>query len=360
MEAMKEDDSLPQKLRDGLRLSIIQRKWISLQKNFKFAFYNSFDSSLFPFYDKMDELFTNYAAEHLNDTLSLGRFADKSINASQDEVTAFVMQLLDKTGSESDISLLRCEPSKEVRKPIKMSSSANQSEASKIIKELAKLPKESIRVQQTKMRIVPNTPFNRHCQLSTIVNQRKAAISSFKRSNDLQHEETRIRKRSSAPLRDVSVVQSTEDSFEYEVEALNECDLTEISYPDVKRVRMQNTTAETNMESYGSIESVTMVGVAGMDSDVIYNESSHDNEQTSILEVPSVNILSIENLSARPVSKIFPKKLIYDDENPEIDRRDEPPQWFQKFIMQYNKDMRKMNSRLEEIDVKLNKVLAQM
>ena len=337
---MKNNPNLPQKLRDDLKLTIIQRKWTALQKLYKAAFYNPYLCSLFPFYDQMDKLFTDYATEHMNQ------------DQTREDVTAFVKSLLDETvPDDDDVSLLRCEMPGETRKPVKnISANQSRSEASKVLKELAKLPKDSVSVQQGKMRIMPNTPFNRHCQLSTILNHRNVKRSDI---------EPQIKKQSpttSNSFNDISIINTADDSFDdqqdYQIEALSECDLTDIEGPEVKRIKIRNM-ADRNLKTYSSLKSITLKDPSlnpKMDYTVV-------SEQNSILEVPSFRCESIVERIPAPAVQIVPKKLIWNDEPHQ--QIDQPPIWFKNFLTQYNVDMKKLNRRLDEINLKLNNSLNQ-
>lgn len=346
---MQEDSTIPQELRDSLTAPIAQRKWRILQKEFKASFYSLSENSTFPFYNKMNQLFTDYASKHLNTTRG-NELQDTMNKTSEADVTNLVMQLLDNS---PDISQLRCESPRDRKFQFKVSSVNHScSEASKVRKALAELPKNSISVQQTKMRIVPNTPFNRHYQLSTILNHRNAQSSSVNRPSIRQYA-SKVKQQSPGSTNDISIIDAPDESFEYEIEALNECDLSEISqsvHPVVKRIKLQDvSTPVFNKISRKSSTSDMMI---------------IEPESCSVLEVPSIDFDSMDELRADSTLKIVPKKLTWIEENLNASRShlqesdEKPPAWFQKFLNRYDADMKKVDAKMDELNSKLNKILA--
>lgn len=324
---MKQNEAIPQKMRDVITVEIAKRRWLTLQKHFKAAFYDPGKENKFPFFLKLSKLFSEYAASHLNTSRD-----PCEMNASEAEKTAYIMHLLDGEDYE-DISLLRCEPVGEDQFVVKSSNS--YSVANKVRRELAKLPKESICVQKTKLKIVPNTPFNRQYQLSTIINQRN---SSFNRRNATDNFKTNVKKRTSSLYgnEEISIIQADDDSINFEVQALDECSLGEENHPEIKRFKKQE-------ESLSQRE-------ASSDLQIL------EEETMSILEVPSIDSLYDEDLPSTSDLIIKPKKLQFRDES--SSNENEPPKWFQSFLSRYDEDMKKVDNKLSLINEKLDKVLA--
>jgi hypothetical protein len=295
VEFMKQEEKISESTRNALTVPIATRKWISLQKEFKSVFYGQRDEILFPFYGMMNQLFTDYATEKLNSNSSI-----KFNTTTEADISAYVSQLLEQSGS-FDISGLRCEQSEENIKPF-ANPRVNQScsEASKVLKALAELPKDSISIKRMKMKIVPNTPFNRRYQLSTILNYRNASDTASMKRRDSSQMEPFIKKRISSineQQQEISIIQTGQDSFEYEVEALNECDFSEIPNPaalEKKPSKIHSSTAKTFHLKKSS-------GARNSDSPII------EEVEYSILEVPSLDE-TIQELREASGSNIIPKR----------------------------------------------------
>lgn len=345
---MQSDISIPLEVREELSVPIVNRKWLSLQKEFKSAYYCYVSQTTFPFYDRMFEMFSDYAEVHLNETKATQGIMNQTTDA---EVTAFVKDLLDNSFPDA----LRCEGSSRENKPIGALLNESKSEASKVLKAIAELPKDSVSIQKAHLKIIPNTPFNRRYQLSTIINHRNA-ITSFKRSNSSVQNQVMIKKRVSSPYQEVGPDGSIE---EYEIEALNECDFSEISdlkrLSDLKRV-IEMPSALPSM--IFEMSSVRAPESSGSSSAVSIIEQPSD----SILEVPSCSYDSIDELREGHETSIVPKRLEWSDESFDLRQprsNDETPAWFKNFMTRYDADMKKVDARMSAIDGKLNRILAQ-
>lgn len=350
---MKEDIEIPQEMRDSLTVPIAQRKWMSLQKEFKSVFYNFDDNfeenATFPFYNKMNDLFTDYASKHLNASRGIADLDTSANQTSEAEVTAFIMHLLDNS---ADISQLRCESSDEQILPFKISPvNRSFSEASNVRKALTELPKDSISVQETKLKIIPNTPFNRRCQISTILKYRNTKHSLLQ-SSDQNYESNVKRQRLSSPTpSNISILEAPNDTLEYEIEALNECDLSEVPRiinPEIKQIKLQKTSTPV----------LQKISKKSFSSDIMIVEP----EPCSFLEVPSLEFDSVNDLRTNSSLQVVPKNLSWTGENLSSSKNariDEPPAWFRTFVDRHDAEMNKVNVKMNEINAKLETILAQ-
>lgn len=365
---MKQDNSLDKQEKEVLSDQIVMRKWNSLRKEFKRHYYNSFSNPEevihFQFYDTMLNIFEDYATEKLNSNNV--SFSDKTMNKSYGaNVTAFVMNMLDSDndgsfGCNEKFSSISPKPSREVQ----------------VRQKLARMPKESLSIHETKMRIVPNTPFNSRCQLSTIFNYNKP--QPLKRRNIEDDFKTFVKKRQSSfeePAQDITIIDSNNDSSRLisqkrlkfnsvqstdvtlidtdetltEVEALNECNFSSEYFFDA--------TKDATMETIE--DSTQRLGQSVVEPTTEAEEIEQPNY--SVLDVPSYIEGSVEELRAvknnRQVSIMSWSNETQNVSTSSVTSRDIAPSWFQSFLKQYNADMQRLESKIVSIDTKLNKIL---
>lgn len=345
---MKQDDTIQPEIKEDLTAQIAQRKWSSLRLQFKASFYCSAlgEESKFPFYNEMNNLFNDYATEHLNTTYATA--TGRSITEA--DVTSFVGDLLTRTCSNilDSPDGLRCESSKE-NKLFVATSPLNEtnSEASVVRKKLSKLSKNLVCVQEATMKVIPNTPFNRRCQLSTIFNHRNAMIS---RDHKLRHRRLSL-SLSPKPLNEIMALEQ-DDS---QVEALEECNLAEVQ-TELNNLKRSLPFTEFSMEplaessmleiplkikrSYGRVSDVKII----------------EEPPQSILEIPSFG--SIDDLRVSSEKSLMLSKPNNDNKKTQS-RYEAPPAWFQQFVNRYDNDMKRIHSKLDDISAELNKSLAQ-
>lgn len=332
---MKDDESIQREVREDLSPVIASNKWISLQRQFKAAFYNYVDKEQFPYYNEMLNLFNSYAKDHLNSTFSLmGRTVEDA------DLTAFVGDLLDRSVPD----VLRCETSKENILSSNASTNQSFSEASRALNEFSKLPKSSLCVKEATMKIVPNTPFSRTCQLSTIVNQRNALILSQRHESEIK---PKIKRRRLSMSPDHSTEVTILQQGEFHIEALNECNLSKVNFP------------RTYLKSFKQSLPVMEFSMEQLDNDstlkfpLIKSSQSTIGNTQSVLDIPSITDDSIDelgNISERSLSQSIPG-LKNDIET--------PPSWFMQFFKRYDDDMKRINTKLEEMSTMLTRNLAQ-
>lgn len=321
---MKQDESLQDEERESITASVVQRKWLALQKQFKHYYYAAVDpeaSINFAYYRSMHNLFTDFATKKLNEKDATLGFLNTTTAA---DITNYVTNLLDAScnDGESETSPLEC-------------SSIVKSRASTICEKLSVMPKESVSIQREKLRIEPNTPFNSRYQLKTILTYRNPRLPSLnKRSLTSDYEYEPISKKRSQPFEDnqeITIIEATDESVDYQVEALDESN-TEL-------------TIETIADSSAAASSTLM-------------SSKQDH---SVLDVPSYADESLDLLRASQNIQNG-KVSIISDETLRVAAShtnfDEPPVWFQSFLSKYDADVNKLFSRIDEIDTKLNRFLA--
>lgn len=336
---MKLDDSLTEQQRELLTAPFAQRKWLTLQKQFKALYYRGTaptSPTSFPFYRQMHKLFTNYASAQLdlknNSTMNQTTDAD---------VTAYVMSFILDDGAHYDDEDMKQSYSNDSNnvKP-------SLSKATIIRQSLAELPKEAISIHATKMKIEPNTPFNARYQLSTILNFRNAQRTSLKRRNISDQLELFVKKKSEPEVpEELTILETTDDdSFEGEVEALSECD-----FSDVLHVKLKSKT----------------FGSSGSSSDVVIME-----QDCSVLEIPSLGESTVDALRAAQPTPVSRKAVVkasrqlnWSEDISEVplwasNTSEDPPAWFLRFLSKYDKDVKLIHSRMDAIDVKLTKIIA--
>jgi hypothetical protein len=317
----------------------------------------------------MFTIFTEYAAKKLN-------IDECTFNESLDpNISAYVLRLLNMTLSENandkenDIALEKV------------------SRAEKIVGKINEMPKSSVNIFQTTMRVAQNTPFRRQYSISTIVDQRNASIKAAKRESpeaEMWPKQAKIQKTSEV------MQQSMGDSFDYEVEALDEC-----SYMQKHRCKQSSASVEAeksavSRDSFDSScvsierETFSIVEVSDLPNtssnqkfqlpkSIIVRklepkiEMSQEFSNQSVLNVPSIDesfdafrahstpqpanvtMLDITNIH-RPSNAIVPKRLVYEPETSSKALETDPPKWFSDFMRRYDSDMKRIDNKLEKID----------
>lgn len=351
-DLMKGSNILNDLEREEITANIILRKWIALKKVFKTFYYGLEKSDAttltgFPYFKQMNKLFTDYAREKLNETIE----TTMNGTVANADITAFVMQILNDTYCEED----------EFRKPQEPSSP--KSRASRILEKIAVMPKSSISLHNTKLRVEPNTPFTSRYQLKTIVDRREYK-PAMKRQTYSNWKNMKIKKQrldSEADLKEITLIEAADDSSLYEVEVLDE-------YKNDYDVHVISDTSENNTMS-STFTSIAHSVVAESSTVASQSESTNYSE----LEVPSLSKFdnlqhSIDTMRdavfldphespilSTPQPPSFVRKLDWTDENHETE---EPPKWFQSFLTHYDNDMKLITTQMAVVDEKLNKILA--
>lgn len=330
----------------------------------------------------MYNLFTNYASRYLNKS-----FQDESLQNEpiDPDVSAFVLNLLNRTQNETDIKK-ECNFSQKV------------SRAEKIVEKLKKMPSSSVSYYKQTLKIQKNTPFRRVYGLSTIVDQRNAL--KRKSDNDMWPVNIKTLKTSNETQEKPNL-----DSFDYEVEALDECifvdqsEISEISnsyhtssYDSSAPVyvsQQPNTILEVSDKSTSSKSNISQniklpkgITMKKVEPKIIVktslqeilkktkkNESSSKSASLSdhsILDVPSIDSSFDENRgplnspqslqlpfdydSAATHRALVPKKLSFSLDEPGEVLEEKPPSWFTKFVERYEANSKKVNEELEKIN----------
>lgn len=338
---MKEDPKMPPNLKNDLTPLIAQRKMISLQQNFKSLFYcklkpNSKIPGLFPFYDKMLAIFTDYAKAQLNKTIENG---EESLNeTSERDISAFISGLL---GNEDQKVV-----DKENQSNITQSS---PSVSSKFIRKLKVVPKDSLSITSpAKLPVDPNTPFNRKYQLKTIQNYRNYNPNTLKRRN-YESLWPEVKKQSSSGAK-VSVLEDITirgafNSTEYEADS---------------GAMWQGVSGGSN-----SVEFVKNIGGTVLE----VSDNSKKTKSGSSFEVPDSFDFSIDEL--RCEAEDVPRTRITESFLEKIPSRpmprrlnmdslveEEPPRWFQSFVAKHDMEVKQINEKIDQINAKL-KIIVQ-
>lgn len=375
----------------------VSNKFTGLKKKFKILFFdpNKTDiqkQKIFPFYTKMCDLFTDFATKQLHNSTnyhnkSVTRHSQTSINEiiNESDVTSYVVQLLndedmDKTsltiipyeecenfsGHVSSVHYSNSQNSQYTKSAIESSKNSSQSETEKVRIKLAEIPSEAIYIHKEKMRIDPNTPFNRHINSSTILNQRSILLHnsqapSIKRKllDDLE------------PLKKKNGIAHSSQRYsdiyaadEYQIEALDECELSDITMRRSKAIYHDSSTESSHNSSNESIGTK-------INHSEDKNELPLSPEQAifeSTFEIPQLPDFSqnstfddrrLSDNTIRGVPReIIPKKLITMDRSntsgsSQISlmniNNDQPPIWFQRFLKKYETDVKNINDKLDRL-----------
>ncbi|XP_070505903.1 uncharacterized protein [Chironomus tepperi] len=381
---------------DLLTVMRVSNKFTGLKKKFKLLFFdpNKTDiqkQKIFPFYTKMCDLFTDYATKQLHNSThyhnkSVTRNSHESINESiinEADVTSYVVQLLndedmDKTsltiipyedrenfsGHVSSVHYSNSQSSQLTKSAIESKSHNSQSENEKVRIKLAEIPSEAIYIHKERMRIDPNTPFNRHINSSTILNQRsillhnsQAPMMKRKLLDDLEP----LKKKKPGIVHSSQRYSDIYANDEYEIEALDECELSDITMRRSKAI-YHDTSAEISHNSPN--ESIITKNNHPEDK----NELPLSPEQEvfeSTFEIPQLPDFSSfdsrrfsDNTIRGVPREIVPKKLMTMDSNnisgsSQISlmkvNNDQPPIWFQRFLKKYEADVKSINDKLDKL-----------
>lgn len=330
-------------------------------------------------------MFTEYAESQLSDRMN---------ETTQEDISAFVGTLLQNSSFEIDA--LRC-ASNDSNELSPEPSPARQSEAMKVRQYIAKLPRESVSVLQAAYRVVPNTPFNRKYHISTIVNNKNNFIPNLKRSYKTSPEELKPKrahldfKTYEEPSQDITIISSYDETLlkhEWKVESLDECEISEIpgqklpiKIEPVKFVPKFSIKFDPRASSIGRIQVKQSFKTPPVQQRKISASRTppQADQSNSILEVPSlpsVNILEVETLPlltsiatpltnetlrAAPDVRVIPKVLNWsgNTSNGTVNDLSQPPSWFQSFLTRYDADMSHINTKMDSIVKKLDKIIEQ-
>jgi len=378
---------------DLLTVMRVSNKFTGLKKKFKILFFDANKTDvqkqkIFPFYTKMCDLFTDFATKQLhNSTNYHNKSATRhSINESINEadVTSYVVQLLNE--DDMDKTSLTIIPYEErenfsghvssvhypqnsqfTKSAIETSKNSSQSETEKVRIKLAEIPSEAIYIHKEKMRIDPNTPFNRHINSSTILNQRSLLLHhsqapSMKRKllDDLEP----LKKKKNVIVHSSQRYSDIYANDEYQIEALDECELSDITMRQSKAIYHDTSLEMSHNSSNESIGSK--------------NKHPEDNSELplsteqevfeSTFEIPQLPDFSqnssfddrrlSDNTIRGVLREIVPKKLITMDNSntsgcSQISlmkmNNDQPPIWFQRFLKKYEADVKNINDKLDKL-----------
>lgn len=392
---------LNERSQDLLSVIRVSNKFTSLKKKFKVLYFDPQKTDeqkqkIFPFYTKMCDLFTDYATKHLHDSSLyhsnqyMTRDSQQTISESiQADVTSYVVQLLneedmDKTSLtilpyeeqenfSEHISSVNCNSSQDIHMT-KRAIEPSKTETEKVRIKLAEIPSEALYIHKEKMRIDPNTPFNRHINSSTILNQRSLLLhntqaSSMKRKllSDL---EPFVKKKTNPIAHSSHRFSKTFNSDEYMIEALDECELSDITMRQSKAIYHDSTEEDVfqNESPGGSIASIRNNSLLSSNRTVSITLSEQNSVQ-SIVDVPTCPTLADSTLDAPRLQnklsdticgvprEIRPKKL----NNVSGDtlgsshvslmkiNYNQPPIWFQHFLNRYDSDIKNINAKLDQL-----------
>lgn len=334
----------------------------------------------FPFYNKMNLLFTDYAMRHLNSTASISHVSEnynESIHNSTTaaDVTDYIVQILNSEDQDkTSITILPYNDQENFSEHIssvtngsnshKNGSTMYPSETEKVRMNLAKMPTEAVYISQQKLRIDPNTPFNRNVSNSTILHQRSllhhnTQLPPLKRRallSELEPSKTKKKSSFESPEQDHVHADNSGQDFYY-VEALDECELSDISVRRSKAI-YHDTTPELSPPSDDN-QSSHKIDVHSVV--IIPPPPTFDDSDQTIDDVPRNEKFS-ETIKGVPSKQIVPKKLIIKngDESSRTsaislmnlktpEKQEQAPEWFQDFLKQYKSDVKQINEKLDKI-----------
>lgn len=377
---------LPERYR-GITPQRAVSKFTSLKNQFKRDFFKpDGERKTFLYYDKMNKMFTDYAMKKLNETNYDSIELD--MNQSAMLVNSIIGNVLD---SDSE----KFNEKSESDHQYSGHSSRVETQSNKIQKELSQLEPGSLYISKTeKMRIDPNTPFNRRINQSSLLNQRSSFVNSYQNNGKrrlLNDPEFNSKRQKQAPKVNSTEVDYGDDL--YVVEALEECELSSIAMRQSKIIyRDENSTNLSPSDNFEepSSKQASIVEVSSTLNDT--KMTSESGELTNSIVIPAYNFTSDYesdqssigilrnaphvdlNLTAKSTKVLAPKTLNLLQEiqnvstttnrmlieklkqNKQIsitkiatNSDEEHPLWFKEFLVKYERDMKSINSKLESL-----------
>lgn len=344
-------DLLADKLKEAFDSGTAKRRWLSLMRQFKIYFYESLKTKAtvnldeFVYFRKMNLMFSEYAIQQL-------RMIDQEneeLEITSVDVSRYLVNLL-----EGNQTLMECES---------VEFSENEREDNlDFVKKFTSMPRKSISVFETKLKVVPNTPFNRNFQVNSV----------YKRISVLNSRNSSINKLA--------------DSQNWNVEALDDSVL-EIDESCNSSIQSLSTINDSFIGEIKSIQDISSsVRKTYQKSKISNRKDQNSVEFESILEVPTINDTTADELRCEQPSRnsnkfvipttmnrkrytpnstpveIVPKRLMWDescvqqDSDLKFDDKETGPRWFQQFMFRYNEDMMRIDTQLQSISNRICKI----
>jgi hypothetical protein len=339
-------------------------KFNTLRKYFKIYFYKDISDDEknrnFVHYSKLNQMFNDYAIRHLNNTQP--SFHEFDEMESSQYISDFIKSNIFESGSDQKENehLEHPEPSKlrtysKVMNGTKQNSTEININNSKLQNMLA--DKKSVAIHRTLMRIDMNTPFNRNVKNSTILNQRASlSYQASKRNLEYDHDYN-VKKY-------VKIVKSTphlntSENDEYFVEALDECELSEILMQRSSTIQIHNVEVMKQKGNATSNNSQSIVEVPSLHpiADISDIQELRAAKSTSDLYEILDASHDLHSQTMGVEKDVVPKRLNMSDKFQDsnhvtlmkINESEEAPMWFKGFMEKYNADMRRVEAKLNFI-----------
>jgi hypothetical protein len=400
---------IPQNARAQLTVQKVVTRIRALKSAFKKEFFsNETDEKKalhFAYYEKMNQMFVDFATRKLNETDTLNE-------TTHEQISLMISGYLEEIAEDHQHS------------------TSQQSKCEAIKSKILELPDESVLIQNENIKINPNTPFNRAVSQSLIPKQRNSLLNSYQQTQviskrRLDSDPDFLPKNSTEILGSkIKKVNSTEvfnESREFVVEALDECEISNISVrhskviynnrssrgihrgsslPNCSRSKqlkdisnntpkilnkdaksdqqklnkelqstIQAISSDESIESCNSIMQIPSLNISpnySFSNDISFGLRKNNSEK--IVQVP--NIIHDETVKSKDKA-IVPKNLMKQVQdfststnesllqklknNPQIsitckeNTNSAPPAWFKSFLAKYERDVKAINDKLDQI-----------
>lgn len=346
-------DILDGKLKETFDSGTAKRRWLSLMRQFKIYFYESLKTNPnvnldeFVYFRKMYKMFSEYAVQQL-------KFLDqenKQMEITSVDVSRYLINLL-----EGNQTMLECESAE---------FSDNESENnSDFVKKFTSMPRKSLSVFETKLKVVPNTPFNRNFQIKSVykrvsvLNARNSSINEFDNSQNWKVEalddsiltiddESKCNDsvQSMSTINDSSLIGEIES-----IQNISSCARKPFQKSRKSSIKDQNVSVE--------FESILEVPTINNDSTVDQLRCEKPTKNSNPFVIPTTMNRKRFSPSSTPL-EIVPKRLKWDDsfdQQQKSDNNETAPRWFQQFMFRYNEDMMRIDTQLQSISNRICKI----
>lgn len=290
---------IPENDRNKLSLPKVMSKFNSLKQKFKQQYFSlEKDTTIiqqkFPYYDKMNSIFTDFAMRKLNETNPLN------------ETTYEDLQLMMSRVLEGDF---------EDTPDDHRYTNASESKCDLIKNKIKDLPVDSVCIQKGKLQIDPNTPFNRNVSQRVTQQQRTSLMNSYESSQLISKrkldygpdslQSTKILKSQPKIMKKINSTDVYEDESVYIIEALDECELSNISmrhskviYRDKSSIGFRNQSHSLQLKDVNKSQTKSKIVFTPQNesqnnitiTNSNQNQSTQESTAHSILDLPEINM----------------------------------------------------------------------
>lgn len=341
--------------RDLITFRRAKTRFDYLKRKFKEEFFSgetdiTINQAHFTHYELMHKMFTDYAMKKLDETT----FDDPNMT-TEEKIHTIIIDALNASESQCHSEY----------------SNFQSSEADKLKSKLSELPKNSLVVQKEKMRIDPNTPFNRYVNNSSIINQRNSFLHTYQGSSSSSSSSLKRRRIEFEKPQKNAKINSTEVDHSrdsYIIEALDECELSHIPlrnskviYGNENSTKFQQTNSIENNSTSAEEPEVPLVEnslvipsfhvTSDYESDNSYSPDVVRNNNSTITYASKANVLrNIQNFTSSTSRDLIEK--LQENSALTIKKIKKPeviPVWFKDFLVKYDNDVKLINNKLDKL-----------